>query len=133
MIPARPVTSSKPWNCLSQRSIDECRDLISLAEQNWAPERHALFTPADRLAVLELLRVGKRLELTGTGIFVDLWPLVLSFCGRGWFDVEEYGFQPMMLPPGSSYDSDSDDESYVDGNGEIRDGIDHLSLPSLRD
>jgi hypothetical protein len=37
---------------------------------------------------MELLRVGKRLELTGTGIFIDLWPLVLSFCGRGWFEVD---------------------------------------------
>lgn len=133
MIPARPVTSSKPWNCLSQRSIDECRDLISLAEQNWAPERHALFTPADRRAVVELLKVGKRLELTGTGIFLDLWPLVLGFCGRGWFEVEEFIAEPMTLPPGSSYDSDTDDDSYADGNGETREGTDHLSLPSLRD
>jgi hypothetical protein len=46
-----------------------------------------LFTPADRRAVIELLRVGKRLEQTGAGIFVDLWPEVLSFCGRGWFEV----------------------------------------------
>ena len=38
---------------------------------------------------MELLRVGKRLEQQGTGIFIDLWPLVLSFCGRGWFEVEE--------------------------------------------
>jgi len=40
--------------------------------------------------------VGKRLErigleggLTGTegrGVFLDLWPRVLSFCGRGWFE-----------------------------------------------
>lgn len=87
LIPSRPVNSSKPWNCLSQRSIDECRELISLAEQNWAPARHALFTPADRAAVMELLRVGKRLEQQGTGIFTDLWPQVLSFCGRGWFEV----------------------------------------------
>jgi hypothetical protein len=46
-----------------------------------------LFTPADRRAVIELLRVGKRLEHTGAGIFVDLGPEVLSFCGRGWFEV----------------------------------------------
>ena len=36
---------------------------------------------------MELLRVGKRLEQTGKGIFVDLWPEILSFCGRGWFEV----------------------------------------------
>ena len=89
LIPARPVNSTKPWNCLTQRSIDECRELISLAEQNWAPARHALFTPADRRAVMELLRVGKRLEQMGTGIFTDLWPQVLSFCGRGWFETPE--------------------------------------------
>ena len=109
MIPARPITSSKPWNCLTQRSIDECRDLISQAEQNWTPVRHSLFTPADRRAVMELLRIGKRLEMQGTGLFVDLWPLVLSFCGRGWFEVnpptliggvaepvEEYGGLPEL-------------------------------------
>lgn len=89
MIPARPISSSKPWNCLTQKSIDECKRLISQAEQHWAPDRHRLFTPSDRRAVMELLRVGKRLELTGTGIFTDLWPLVLSFCGRGWFEVEQ--------------------------------------------
>jgi hypothetical protein len=37
---------------------------------------------------MELLRVGKRLEQQGTGIFIDLWPLVLGFCGRGWFEPE---------------------------------------------
>ena len=31
--------------------------------------------------------VGKRME--DQGIFLDLWPQVLSFCGRGWFDAEE--------------------------------------------
>jgi hypothetical protein len=89
MIPARPITSSKPWNCLTQNAIDECRRLISEAESEWAPDRHLLFTPTDRRCVLELLRVGKRLEQMGTGIFVDLWPLVLSFCGRGWFEVPD--------------------------------------------
>ena len=37
---------------------------------------------------MELLRVGKRLEQEGV-IFVDLWPKVLGFCGRGWFDTHE--------------------------------------------
>ena len=85
LIPSEPVRSSKPWNCLTQRSIDECRALINQVEANWSPARHTLFHPADRRAVLELLRVGKRLEQMGTGIFLELWPLVLSFCGRGWF------------------------------------------------
>jgi hypothetical protein len=88
MIPSQPVTSSKPWNCLSQTAIDGCKELIYKAEQNWAPDRHLLFTPADRKAVMELLRVGKRLEQQGKGIFVDLWPEVLSYCGRGWFETE---------------------------------------------
>jgi len=39
--------------------------------------------------VAELLRVGKRLELDGSVQFTYLWPEVLSFCGRGWFEVEE--------------------------------------------
>jgi len=88
MIPVKPITSSKPWNCLSQRSIDECKILLRDAELNWTPERHAIFHPRDRLAVLALLRVGKRLEQMNTGIFLELWPLVLSFCGRGWFEPE---------------------------------------------
>lgn len=68
--------------------------------------------------------MGKRLELQGSGIFIDLWPLVLSFCGRGWFDVEK--------------DDSDDDESEItvynvarleyQPNGEE----DHLMLPSLR-
>ena len=53
---------------------------------NWTPERHTLFSPADRVAVVEVLRVGKRMEQIGRGIFLDLWPHVLSFCGRGWFE-----------------------------------------------
>lgn len=86
MIPTQPVTSSKPWNCLSQKAIDACRSLIEEVEMHWTPERHALFSPVDRLAVKEVLRVGKRLEQQGTGIFLELWPFVLSFCGRGWFE-----------------------------------------------
>mmetsp|Transcript_188 Transcript_188/g.281 ORF Transcript_188/g.281 Transcript_188/m.281 type:complete len:788 (+) Transcript_188:120-2483(+) len=86
MIPTHPIDSSKPWNCISQRSIDECKMLIQEVEMNWSPERHSIFHPRDRAAVLELLRVGKHLEQEGTGIFLELWPLVLSFCGRGWFE-----------------------------------------------
>eukprot|EP00980_Cylindrotheca_fusiformis_P005291 scaffold1136_cov146-Cylindrotheca_fusiformis.AAC.4 len=89
MIPTQPIKSTKPWNCLTQQAIDECRDLIAKAERSWSPDLHLLFTPQDRKAVMELLRVGKRLEQQGTGIFVDLWPLVLGFCGRGWFEVEK--------------------------------------------
>lgn len=117
MIPAQPITSSKPWNCLSQRSIDACRELISHAERNWAPERHLLFTPADRRAVMELLRVGKRLEQRGSGIFLDLWPLILSFCGRGWFEVEK------------KICEDEDVKMCTDSHNSGRN--DHLMLPSL--
>jgi len=100
MIPAQPVSSSKPWNCLTQRSIDECRQLISESERSWAPGRHSLFTPADRAAVVELLKVGKRLEMQGSGLRVkELWPHVLSFCGRGWFEVD-----------GHEMDVDDDDD-----------------------
>jgi hypothetical protein len=86
MIPSQPITSTKPWNCLSQTSIDACKQLIKEVEMNWTPSRHALFCPTDRQAIIELLRVGKRLEQAGRGIFIDLWPRVLSFCGRGWFE-----------------------------------------------
>jgi len=110
MIPSQPISSSKPWNCLTQRSIDECKDLISHAERNWAPYRHNLFTPADRRAVLELLRVGKRLEQHGTGIFIDLWPLVLSFCGRGWFEVKG---EDSKQQPSAIMDSPSDSQDQL--------------------
>lgn len=113
MIPAQPIQSSKPWNCLTQRSIDECRQLISSVEQNWTPDRHSLFTPADRRAVAELLRVGKRLELNGTLQFTDVWPEVLSFCGRGWFEPE-----------------DSDEEETETSDIEFWDD-NHLSLPEF--
>jgi hypothetical protein len=89
MIPTQPIDSPKPWNCISQRSIDECKMLIQEVEMNWSPERHSIFHPRDRAAVLELLRVGKHLEQEGTGLFLELWPLVLSFCGRGWFEPDE--------------------------------------------
>ena len=144
MIPTQPVTSSKPWNCLSQQAIDECRELIGKAEQSWAPDRHLLFTPQDRKCVMELLRVGKRLEQQGTGIFVDLWPLVLSFCGRGWFEVPTTGTKrpPIVLPVPRriSYDSnemdegssqnDNDDQS-DDGEEEEDTGNHYLDLPVL--
>ena len=101
MIPSVPIDSSKAWNCISQRSIDECKMLIQEVELNWSPERHSIFHPADRQAMLELLRVGKRLEQTGTGIFIDLWPLVLSFCGRGWFEPYDHAktLRVLHLPP----------------------------------
>lgn len=123
LIPAQPITSSKPWNCLSQRSIDECRELIAHAEKSWTPERHLLFTPADRKAVMELLRVGKRLELNGSGIFIDLWPLVLSFCGRGWFEVEKKS---------SDKDTEMAPVARLEYQQEQNGDDDYLMMPSLR-
>jgi len=100
MIPSQPITSSKPWNCLSQKSINACRHLMEEVEMNWTPERHALFVPVDRVAVMEVLRVGKRMEQVGRGIFLDLWPRVLSFCGRGWFEPLEGGGRYVMEEAG---------------------------------
>jgi ankyrin repeat protein len=117
MIPSQPVQSSKPWNCLTQRSIDDCRQLISEVEQNWTPDRHSLFTPADRRAVAELLRVGKRLEAEGSLSFIDLWPEVLSFCGRGWFEVDQDDTE--------ATDIDCLDEAAINGSNE------NLSLPTF--
>ena len=122
MIPSQPITSSKPWNCLTQRSIDECRQLISEAEQNWTPDRHSLFTPADRRAVAELLRVGRHLE-TKEGIFVDLWPEVLSFCGRAWFEVEGDEDEDVLMRD-SNDDNDGGDEDMADED-------ERLSLPTF--
>jgi ankyrin repeat protein len=135
MIPSQPITSSKPWNCLSQQAIDECKELISKAELSWSPDRHLLFTPPDRKAIMELLRVGKRLEQNGTGIFIDLWPLVLSFCGRGWFEVETS--KPVAIEYAVDERSvEESDDAYVtyDSDVSIEEG-DHnencLSLPSF--
>lgn len=107
MIPQQPVVSNKPWNCLSQRSIDECRVLIAEAEREWNPDRHSLFTPNDRRAVVELLIVGKRLEREGI-LFRELWPQVLSFCGRGWFETSSEDSEMTLH---SEDDAMQDDES----------------------
>jgi hypothetical protein len=124
MIPQEPINSSKPWNCLTQHAIDECKDLISKAEQSWSPDRHLLFTPQDRKAVMELLRVGKRLEQQGV-LFVDLWPQVLGFCGRGWFDPEGLKPRAIDFPDNKSVEESSD----PDDSEELSD--DYLALPSL--
>lgn len=126
LIPSQPVQSSKPWNCLSQRSIDECRDLIQTVEQNWAPDRHSLFTPADRRAVAELLRVGKRLELDGSVQFTYLWPEVLSFCGRGWFEVDE-----TTSTKSATEEEDTTEIEFLGDSAEADDGNDNLVLPTL--
>ncbi len=128
MIPSQPITSSKPWNCLSQKAIDECKELILKSEQSWSPEHHLLFTPQDRKAVMELLRVGKRLEQNGAGIFIDLWPTILSFCGRGWFETED---SKMFLIE----DIDEESEEGTDNSGAepTLDRDSYLALPNLRD
>mmetsp|Transcript_46016 Transcript_46016/g.112352 ORF Transcript_46016/g.112352 Transcript_46016/m.112352 type:complete len:956 (+) Transcript_46016:269-3136(+) len=146
MIPSQPVSSSKPWNCLTQQAIDECKTLISKAEQSWRPEHHLLFTPRDRKAIMELLRVGKRLEQEGV-IFVDLWPKVLGFCGRGWFDTDDNDVgnddEKMLLagpdgvagmqiddtpPPKSTTTADED----IRGNSsDDDDEMDYLAIPSF--
>jgi len=121
MIPSQPINSSKPWNCLSQQAIDECKELILKSEQSWSPDHHLLFTPHDRKAIMELLRVGKRLEQNGTGIFLDLWPTILSFCGRGWFETEEIKLSCMEnvdhIEQGNSFE--------LEGNNN------YLALPTL--
>ena len=98
MLPSQPVTSSKPWNCLSQQSIDKCKHLIEDISTNWTPERHHLFSPVDRAAIFEILRVGKRLEQQGRGIYLDLWPNILAFVGRGWFEIDDNVTHKLKLP-----------------------------------
>lgn len=129
MIPSQPISSSKPWNCLSQKAIDECKELIFKSEQSWSPDHHLLFTPQDRKAVMELLRVGKRLEQNGTGIFTDLWPTILSFCGRGWFETQEGKTSPIE-------DTGTSDKARDDCEAESSERIksdreNYLALPSL--
>ena len=133
MIPSQPVTSAKPWNCLTQKAIDECRALIHQAELSWSPERHELFSPHDRKAVMAILMTGRRME-QDRGVFLDLWPQVLSFCGRGWFDPVDGLTPTVVLPdpttPGGeasvnvyySCNQNQQEEPFVD---------DSLSLPNL--
>jgi len=72
---------------------------------------------------MELLRVGKRLELNGSGIFIDLWPLVLSFCGRGWFEVEKKS---------SDKDTEMAPVARLEYQQEQNGDDDYLMMPSLR-
>jgi len=126
MIPSQPINSSKPWNCLSQQAIDECKELILKSEQSWSPDHHLLFTPRDRMAIMELLRVGKRLEQIDTGIFLDLWPNVLSFCGRGWFESEKCN----KLSNSVESNERTPNEKIVTSN--YSEGHNFLNLPSFK-
>jgi len=135
MIPSQPVSSSKPWNCLSQQAIDECKDLILKSESSWSPDHHLLFTPHDRKAIMELLRVGKRLEQNGTGIFLDLWPTILGFCGRGWFETGKNKLSHNCIRNAGQIEELRDinivesDESFVNSSNLGGDNL--LVLPSL--
>jgi hypothetical protein len=124
MIPSQPVTSTKPWNCLTQRSIDECRDLISQAESCWSKERHPLFTPADRQAVRTVLLLGQRLEQTA-GLFPEVWHEVLPFCGRGWFDPEDTTTTETMV-----CEAEEEETGYHPHHPQHH-HHDHLSLPTF--
>ena len=134
MIPSQPISSSKPWNCLSQQAIDECKELILKSEQSWSPDHHLLFTPQDRKAVMELLRVGKRLEQNGAGIFIDLWPTILSFCGRGWFETEG---TKVSLIEGIETNEEGTEGCVAESNENTRsaklDQESYLASPSLSD
>jgi len=86
-IPRQPIRSSKPWNCLEQRHIDECFLLLQAAEAGWTPESHCIFTPRDRRCVDVIWMCGKFRAVQGqVRMCMDLWRLVLGFCSRGWFD-----------------------------------------------
>ncbi|GMH60168.1 hypothetical protein TrST_g8378 [Triparma strigata] len=136
LLPHSPVRSSKPWNCITQLQIDACSSLITSADSGWSPKTHHVFTPTDRKGILEVLRVGKRLEQTGTGLHVlDLWPFILGFCGRGWFldeQVESGQATPKAAPvkvtgysffkTGEDYDEGSEEEEYdTDDEDSVRD------------
>lgn len=82
LIPTEPVNSSKPWNCLSQNAIDECKQLLVETELSWSPRLHYIFTPNDRKSIVEVLKVGVRLN----SIPREIWLSILDFCGREWFD-----------------------------------------------
>ncbi|EJK74201.1 hypothetical protein THAOC_04136 [Thalassiosira oceanica] len=82
MLPSQPVTSSKPWNCLSQQSING----TTYSRQLTGPR------------FLKYFDVGKRLEQQGRGIYLDLWPNILAFVGRGWFEIDDVPSRKLKLP-----------------------------------
>ncbi len=86
LIPSEPRNSPKPWNCLTQNSIDECKLLLQEAECCWAPSRHYIFTPNDRVSIFEVMKIAVRLN----HIPHEIWLYVVKFCGRGWFDPPDY-------------------------------------------
>ena len=99
---------------------------------------------------MELLRVGKRLEQEGV-IFVDLWPKVLGFCGRGWFDTHEdisvgnndddkmllagpdgvAGMQIDDTPPPKSTTTTAAAEDIRGNSSDDDDEMDYLAIPSF--
>jgi ankyrin repeat protein len=90
LVPRRPVQSTKPWNCVTQAQIDSCLNLLTLSASAWSPKANSVFEPVDRRGVLEVLRVAKRMEQACEGLrILDMWPLILGFCGRGWFKKSE--------------------------------------------
>jgi len=46
---------------------------------------------------MQLLRIGKRFEQRQTGVYLELWPYVLSFCGRGWFKKDRLTAEEQLL------------------------------------
>jgi ankyrin repeat protein len=85
MIPKEPVLAPKPWNCLTQESIDGCHALLARIDGGWTTDSHELYTPEDRAAI-DAVRTDVSDDLERTrGVYRDAWPVVLSYCGRGWF------------------------------------------------
>jgi ankyrin repeat protein len=85
MIPKEPVRAPKPWNCLTQESIDGCHALLDRIDKGWTHDCHDLYTPEDRAAI-DAVRTDVSDDLERTiGVYRDAWPVVLSYCGRGWF------------------------------------------------
>jgi Ankyrin repeats (3 copies)/Ankyrin repeat len=85
MIPKDPVLAPKPWNCLTQESIGGCHALLDRIGGGWTAECHDLYTPDDRAAI-DAIRTDVSDDLERTlGVYRDAWPVVLGYCGRGWF------------------------------------------------
>jgi hypothetical protein len=86
LVPLDPVAASKPWNCLTQESIDGCLKLLDRIGVGWSRGNHHLFPPEDRQAIESdvLGAVLPALERRW-GVYEDVWFLVLSWCDRGWF------------------------------------------------
>ena len=51
-------------------------------------------------------------------MFIDLWPHVLAFCGRGWFEAEEETGADRKIPAKKGHEEEISDDSSSSSSSE---------------